>query len=91
MKTNREKTYLVNITTEHEQFVVSKKIYQVFIFGRFILHLVIGTLLAILLYNECLHCKDCNMVVIIFLSIISLGCFINIGLPIDKLSNLKIS
>lgn len=81
----------VNIKTEHEQIVVKKGWFVTLKLFLAIIHVSIGIWIARILYFECLHCTDCNTVVIIFLSIISLGCFINVGLPIEKMSNIKVS
>lgn len=91
MDNTNEILHPVNITTEHQQFIVNKKAYLAFAIVRFIAHAIVGIWIANILYAECLHCTDCNIVVTIFLSIISLGCFVNVGLPIEKFSNVKIS
>jgi hypothetical protein len=90
MDNTNEISHPVNITTQHQQFVVSKKRYLTFALLRFVVHAVVGIWIASILYRECLHCTDCNIVVLIFLSIISLGCFVNMGLPIEKLANVKV-
>ncbi len=40
-----------------------------------------------LMYFECLHDKDCNYIATGFFALIGLGCFINLGIPIDRLVN----
>ena len=91
MVSTSEISHPVNITTEHQQFVVSKKSYLGISIIRFFVHGIVGIWIARILYCECLHCTDCNITVVIFLSIISLGCFVNMGLPIEKFSNVKIN
>lgn len=81
----------VNIKTEHEQIVVKKSWFITLKIAMAIIHASIGIWIARILYFECLHCVDCNNIVIVFLSLISLGCFINVGLPIEKMSNIKVS
>ena len=81
----------VNIKTEHEQIVVKKGWFITIKLILAIVHAVLGIWLARILYFECLHCLDCNTAVIVFLSILSLGCFVNVGLPIEKMSNIKVS
>ncbi len=90
MDNTNEISHPVNITTEHQQFVVSKRLHLTISIFRFLVHAVVGIWIARILYCECLHCTDCNIVVTIFLSIISLSCFVNMGLPIEKFSNVKI-
>jgi len=87
--TKNEIIHPVNVTTEHEQFVVSKTKYLVISIIRFLVHAGVGFWIANILYSECLHCNDCNSIVVSFLSIVSLGCFANIGLPLDKFANVK--
>lgn len=84
-------THPVNIKTEHEQIIVKKWLFITVKILLFLIHASVGIWVASILYHECLHCTDCNNIVIIFLSIISLGCFINMGLPIEKLSNIKVN
>ncbi len=81
----------VNIKTEHEQIVVKKSWFIALKLFLAVVHAIIGIWLARILYFECLHCADCNTVVIVFLAILSLGCFINVGLPIEKMSNIKVN
>ena len=50
-----------------------------------IIFLIVGIFLTWLLYKNCLHCTDCNIVVIIFIAIIALACFIAFGLPVEKI------
>ncbi len=80
----------VNIKTEREQIVVKKGWFVFLKISLFIVHASIGIWIATILYNECLHCIDCNNIVIVFLSLVSLGCFVNMGLPIEKMSNIKV-
>jgi len=91
MASESEILHPVNITTKHQQFVVNKWMYIVFAVMRFLANAGIGIYIAIILYKECLHCPDCNTVVTTFLSLISIGCFVKMGLPLDKLANFKIS
>ncbi len=46
---------------------------------------ILGVAISCLLYFKMLECNDCNIVVIAYFSIIGLCCFMNIGLPLDKL------
>ncbi len=91
MDNTTQPSFEVNITTKHQQFIVSRGLYLTISISRFIAHGLVGVWIAQILYNECLHCKDCNVVVTVFLSLISLGCFANIGLPIEKFSHVKIN
>ncbi|MGA2774990.1 MAG: hypothetical protein ABSE81_02880 [Candidatus Omnitrophota bacterium] len=72
---------------EHD---ISKKRYFIaeFIFKP--IYLCIGIRIAYLLYNECLFDNTCNPIVVTFFSILSLACFLALGLPIDKLVNIHL-
>ena len=91
MDNRNEIAHPVSITTEHQQYVVTKGSYLVIAIIRFLFYGCVGIWIARMLYFECLHCVDCNIIVVTFFSLISLGCFVNIGLPIEKLANFKIS
>lgn len=42
-----------------------------------------------LLYDNCLKCSDCNPFVIVYMSIVSLGYFCAMGIPIEKFINIE--
>lgn len=52
-----------------------------------IIWISIGLLISSLMYFECLHEEKCNTIATLFFAIIGLSCFINVGLPIDKILN----
>lgn len=54
-----------------------------------ILLLCVGLSLAYLLYQKCLFNKECNQIVVIYFSILSLACFQALGMPIDKFVNVN--
>ncbi|MDI6780550.1 MAG: hypothetical protein QME49_00335 [bacterium] len=51
----------------------------------------IGIFITVLLYNKCLFNPNCNVVVAVYFALIGLACFAHIGLPIDKLTNVKLN
>lgn len=81
----------VNIHTEREIIIVNKGWFIFFKILLFVIHGSVGIWISAILYNEGLHCMDCNNFVIIFFALVALGCFANMGLPIEKMSNIKVS
>ncbi len=69
-----------SITTED----ISKKDRYKMSFLKFA-SFVIGLLISWLLYFKMLECDDCNIIVTAYFAIIGLCCFMNIGLPLDRL------
>lgn len=85
------KTLEVDLSTKHKSFDVPKWIYILIVIIFKGACLYFGYLIGKYLCSNCLFCKDCNPIVTTYLSIISLSCFVNIGLPIDKLANVSMS
>lgn len=54
-----------------------------------IIFLIVGICITVFLCAFCLTCNDCNIIVTIHLSIISLSCYAHFGLPIDKLIKIE--
>ena len=53
-----------------------------FCFGVWILHI---------LYYYCLFNPNTNNIVTVYFCLLSLGCFLSIGIPIDKISNISLT
>lgn len=52
----------------------------------------VGVFITVLLYHKCLFNPNCNTVVTIYLALLGLACFSDVGLPIDKLlANVKLN
>lgn len=56
---------------------------------RKILNFAIGAAISWYLFDKCLFCKDCNTAVIIHLSILSFICFVNCGIPVDRILSIN--
>lgn len=52
---------------------------------RIIANFAIGCFLSYQLYDKCLYCDNCHIVVTIHYSILSMICFVNCGFPVDKI------
>lgn len=79
----------VSLGTNHKVYKLSKKWYLIFtIIGKGI-YLLIGLYVSNRLYKECLFNPGCNPAVTIYFCVLGLSCFINLGLPIDRLASLK--
>ncbi len=48
---------------------------------------VLGIIISLVMYFECLHDDKCNVVVVIFFSLLALSLFQHIGLPVNKFLN----
>lgn len=81
----------VDLGTKHNVFDVPKWVYITVIFIFKLGCLAIGIFIGKYLCDNCIHCNTCNPIVASYLSIVSLSCLINIGLPIDKLANVSMS
>lgn len=79
----------VNLGTEHKLINIKKVWYFIFTILFKFIFLGIGITIGYYICFNCLFCKDCNDVVTAYLSLVSLACLLNFGLPIDKLINLK--
>jgi len=56
---------------------------------RKLLNFSIGLYISWYLFENCLFCKDCNIAVIIHLSLLSFICFVNCGIPVDKIISIN--
>ena len=52
---------------------------------RRILNFSAGIFITYTLYDKCLFSEKCNDIVLVYLSLLSFVCFINCGVPVDKL------
>ncbi|MEK7814111.1 MAG: hypothetical protein AAB296_10155 [Candidatus Desantisbacteria bacterium] len=59
--------------------------------GRKLIIFGVGVFITVLLYNKCLFNPNCNVVVAVYFALIGLACFAHVGLPIDKLTNVKLN
>ena len=83
--------FAVNIETKHDFVFVNKKLFIAFKILKIIISLGVSIFLTIILYKNCLFNNNCNPIVVTYLSLLSLACLANVGLPIEKLSNIGIS
>lgn len=51
------------------------------------IYLAVGVIISYKLYKECLNNQNVNNYVVIFFSIIALGCFSVLGIPVHKFFN----
>jgi hypothetical protein len=84
-------TFPINLDTKHDIFLVSKGRFVFLLILRWVMYGGTGIFLSYsVLYNKCLFNEHCNTVVVTFFSILSLGCFANCGLAIDKFTNISV-
>ena len=90
-----EQPVTVKLDSKHDGFVVKRWVYNLFSIIRWLLNVGIVLYISRILYSECLFIdKDKvapNPIVISYFCLISLGCFLNIGIPIDKLANISLT
>lgn len=56
-----------------------------------LIFLGLGVFLTVLLYNKCLFNPNCNTIVTIYFALLGLTCFLQAGLPIERLTNIKLT
>ena len=81
----------VSLGTEHTVYRISKFWYLAISYFLKAIYLFTGLYISNRLYKECLLVKDCNSIVTTYFCILGLACFANVGLPIEKLVNVKFS
>lgn len=79
-----KETIKVSKDTKHIQIVPPKLVFIYELLRRAI-NFFIGVYISYYLFDNCLFCKDCNSAVIIYMALLSLICFINCGIPVNKL------
>lgn len=82
---------LVKLDSKHEGFEVKRWVYHLFSITRFLINITVLIIISLMLYKECLFNEKTNSIVVTYFSLISLGCFLNIGIPIDKLANISLT
>lgn len=85
-----DKALTVDLSTEHTGIKVTRWMYVVYLILSKGAFLMIGMWLGKFLIDDCLHSKDANPIVVTYLTLTSLACFINCGLPIEKLSSISL-
>ena len=80
----------VDISTAHDVKVISRRWAIVLAALHKLVMAIAGIGIALLIYFECLHDKDCNPVAVGFFALLSLTCFYSAGLPVDKLVNAEL-
>ena len=81
---SKDETIKVNKDTKH---ITTKPKWYVLAYEilRRTLNIIFGLAISYELYDKCLMCKDCNNIVIIYFSLLEFICFINGGIPVNKL------
>jgi hypothetical protein len=83
-------TVLIKIDSKHVGFNANRKAYNAYIIIKYLVNFGIVIYISNLLYNNVLFAKEANPIVTTYLCLIALGCFLNIGVPIDKISNVSL-
>jgi len=78
----------IKLGSEHLGYKTSRFWYTFFVVLNKAFFGFIGVYISLRMYNECLHCNDCNDMVIVHFSVISLCCLSHIGIDIQKISNI---
>jgi hypothetical protein len=82
---------IIKIDSKHEGFEVKRWIYNFVSVLRWLINVGVVLNLSFMLYKECLFNEKVNPIVVTYFCLISLGCFLNIGIPIDKLANVSLT
>lgn len=80
----------VSLGTEHKVYKVRKGLYIAYTLSMKAIYLFIALFISYKLYKECLFDKECNLIVTTYFCVLGLAFFANVGLPIDKLANIKL-
>jgi hypothetical protein len=80
----------VDVSTAHDVKVISRRWAIVLAASHKIVMALVGIGIAVVIYTECLHDKDCHPVAVAFFALLSLTCFYSAGLPVDKLVNAEL-
>ncbi|HEY9081924.1 MAG TPA: hypothetical protein VIN73_01210 [Vicingaceae bacterium] len=73
----------VNSATQYVEVKVSIWV-KIINWIRIITFFFIGCFLSYQLYDKCLYCENCHIVVTIHYSVLSMICFVTCGIPVDK-------
>ncbi len=80
----------VTISTNERHLLSSSQVFW-FEFVRATLFLAFGGWIMHVLYYYCLFNTNTNPIVTVYFCLLSLGCFISVGIPIDKLANISLT
>lgn len=83
------RTVPIKLDTEHELFLISKHWLLCFEIVRRIILLSVGIWITRVLFLYCLFNPGTNTIVTTFFCVISMACFISVGLPADKLAKIS--
>jgi hypothetical protein len=81
----------ISLDSKHEGFEVKRWVYNLVSFFRWLLNVSIVVGCSDMLYSKCLFNEKANPIVVSYFCLISLGCFLNVGIPIDKLANISLT
>lgn len=81
----------ITLDSQHEGIKVSHNVYQIFSIIKWLVHLSTGIYISNMLYKEVLFTEKSNPIVTTYFCLIALGCFLNVGLPIEKLANISLA
>ena len=85
---SNSKEFSVNTETKHIKTNIKWYVIM-YEYLRKLINFFIGIYISWYLFDNCLFCADCNVAVIIHLSILSFICFVNCGIPVDKIVNIN--
>lgn len=88
--TQKTQKYEIKLGTKHSAYTSSRFWYFCVIFCSKIIYLGVAIWIAVMLYDKCLFNKDVNPIVVAYFGIISLACFLHVGLRADKLANVSV-
>ena len=82
-----KEVFTVNLDTMQRKYATPKWVCNLILFFSFVIHLSIGLYLNNMIYQEILHASSVNPVATAYYCILALCCFLQCGLPIDKIAN----
>jgi hypothetical protein len=80
----------LDVTNGDKVVKLHKWFYNVVQISAKLIFLCVGLYLFFILKNECLFNPNANIVVTIYIALLSLACFQGIGVPIDRLINTEL-
>jgi|GEM_PF-5765494 len=84
---NKKEKYKVNLGTKHTVFNVKRWLYNLIVWGRFLIYLIVGIAISWFIYDKCLFDPNANTVAVGFFAVIALSCFRSCGFPIKEIES----